>query len=372
MMMPLRPGQTVIIVTSDEPMGDEGNIHQHYIDALSEKFPVIVIAPPGSWKFSTVFQNRKINHNYPIIEFPYKNYMPLKPFPGPATRINDYLNSRKLKELIPAGKQVIFWKFDPMRMVNTQPIKSVASIYHVSDPFFKRFTDRLLAKSADLVVTVNKLFIAHYRALNEQVIFIPHGIGAKDTRVNEEAAPKKWGKFFLMAGSVNDDLDFELLGKIARRFPDRYLLLVGKEALKDNGKRSDFDRLLKLENVHYHGAVHYQALKNFIAASAVCLVTYDTKGDHFFRNPIKITNYAAQLKPIVNTVDIEELKPLADKILFTATDHENFLDKLQQVVDQRLVVDTTFVKTYIADHEYSKLVEKILAALEESLQPVTA
>jgi hypothetical protein len=366
--MPLYPGRTVIIVTSDEPMGDEGNIHQHYIDVLSEKFPVIVIAPPYGWKVSTVFKNRRINHHYTIIEFPYKNYLPLKPFAGLATRINDYLNSRKLKALVPAGKQVIFWKFDPMRMVNTRPIKSVATIYHVSDPFFKRYTDRLLAKTADIVVTVNKLFISHYQTLNHQVIFIPHGIAIKDTHVNQEAAPKKWGNFFLMAGSVNDDIDFQLLGKIARRFPDRYLLLVGKEALKDSGKKSEFERLLKLENVHYLGPVHYQALKNFIAASSVCLVTYDTKGDHFFRNPIKITNYTAQLKPILNTVDIEELQPLQDKILFTAADHETFLDKLQQVIDQKLLVDTDFVKKYIADHEYSKLVEKILSALEESLQ----
>lgn len=363
---------TIIVITSDEPLGKDGNLHQHYVDILSQNYSILFVGPPTKWSIRKLFSVPVVKTISSLQSINYHNFLPSIFFPRFAGRINDRLNCQVISKLIPNDKQIVFWKFDSARMINVNPLNPLVSIYHVRDPYFGKFSDKLLAKAANLVVTVNSAFIPHYEKLNSRVLFVPHGVRMEDTIVDEADAQRiqdKFGNFFLMAGSVNNDLDFELLIEIAECFPEYTLLLVGTNALTDVRKKLSFEKLLKLPNVIYSGAVDYRELKNYISAAKVCLVAYATNRKNFFRNPIKITNYLAQLKPIVNTVEIPELKELEGKIVFSSSHKLMFIALIRDIIESRIHVDVEFVKSYIRRNDYRILSNQILEAAEMSQLP---
>ena len=370
--MPFNQKDTIIVVTSDEPLGKEGNLHQHYVDILSQTYSLIFVAPPTKWSIRKLFSMPVVTTVESLQYFNYHNFLPSGFLPRFTCKINDHFNCRIISRLIPSGKQLIFWKFDSTRMISDYPLKPLVTIYHVRDPYFGRFSDKLLAKAANLVVTVNSAFIPHYEKLNSRVLFVPHGVRMEDTIVDEAVVQRiqdKFGNFFLMAGSVNNDLDFELLIEIVECFPEYTLLLVGTNALTDVRKKLSFEKLLKLPNVIYSGVVDYRELKNYISAAKVCLVAYANNRKNFFRNPIKITNYLAQLKPIVNTVEIPELKELEGKIVFSSSHKLMFIELIRDIIESRIHVDVEFVKSYIRRNDYRILSNQILEAAEMSQLP---
>jgi glycosyltransferase involved in cell wall biosynthesis len=166
-----------------------------------------------------------------------------------------------------------------------------------------------------------------------------------------------------VTGSVNHDVDLGLLQRVADRYPERNLVILGNNVLRDPDRIEAFRALVARPNVHFAGFVHYLELKNYIAASDVCLVPYQSQRPGFYRNPIKITNYITQYKPVVNTVEMPELSMLQGRILFTSSGADGFLALVAKALAGECRVDKDFVQEYLREHLYEKLVEKILDRL---------
>ncbi len=361
------PARTLIIVTSDEPHGQIGNSHQHYFDTIAKKYQTIFVQPPAPWRLSRLFGKKGlVVHSAHSAIFQYVNYIPVSLFRVPFTRFNDLLNTWFLRRAVPRGKRVVFWKFDSFRVMNTRPFGDHRTIYHVVDPVFRKNTDQHIAGTSDMIVVVNRAFFDHYKRYEKKMIYIPHGIRSEDLEPEPQKAAvlkKKYGDYFLVTGSINNDVNLDLLKRVADRYPEFSLLIVGTSFLTDRKRIETFKALTGRPNVHYAGVVHYMELKHYVAASRLCLVPYQSRRPGFYRNPIKITNYISQYKPVINTVKMPELEMLQDKILFTAQDDNGFLDLIGKVVDGTCRVDTDFVNEYLQEHLYENLVEQILEEL---------
>lgn len=361
-------GEPLVIMTSDEPHGDIGNSHQHYFDVVSAKYDTVFVQPPGRWNPRTWFGPRGlVVHSDRSALFQYVNYFPVTVMKIFFTRLNDLINSWFLSRCVDRSRCIIWWKFDSFRMMTARFMPSAGTIYHVVDPVFRKVTDPYVARSADLIVVVNRAYFDQYRRYGKRMIYMPHGIRSEDLVPEPEKADalrRTFGDYLLVTGSINNDTNLDLLRKLADRFPAYTLLLVGNSFLRDPEKVARFDDLLSRPNVRFTGVVHYLALKHYVAAARVCLVPYLSLREGFFRNPIKITNYIAQYKPVVNSVRMTELDPLEGKALFTATDDDGFIDRVARVLDGSLQVDRAFLQRYLGENNYAVLVDKILHELE--------
>ncbi|MEO5570069.1 MAG: hypothetical protein ABIT08_03410 [Bacteroidia bacterium] len=359
----------IFIITSDEPLGETGNSHQHYCDVISDMHSVIFINPPPRWELMSFLKKPKVKEVRKNLRvFCYHNYFPISFLKIFFTKLNDFINCYFLSRLLKRGQPVIFWKFDHFRMINPSFIQNFKTIYHVVDPVFRNKSDGLMASGADLVVTVNTAFTEHYKKLNPNILYIPHGFRKEELLPDfkkTENVTGQYAPYFIITGSINLDLDLELLDRISNEFSGHNLVLIGKEVLLDEQSRAEFKKLISKNNVHHLGPLHYMELKNYIAGAEICLVPYLTSRENFFRNPIKITNYIAQLKPVINTVIIPELKILENKIVFNATTTDEFISSMKDVLNGTFQVDKDFVKDYISSHEYEKLVNQILDKLFE-------
>lgn len=347
-------GKTIVI-TSREPFNQEGNSHMHYLTALLKTNKVIFIDPPKRWPSFNI-KSKRIGKNLTL--FPYINIFPYKLSLKVASIINDILTSFFLQFKIQKKEQVILWQFDPYYLEKTPFLNFWRKIYFPLDGYSKDPRDKLFAEKADLLVTVNSTFIEHYyNKYNDNILLLPHGfsdfqLNADKKEVN--SIKNHYRKFVVFTGSLSEGVDFTLLHKLAKAIYPNKLLIIGKSLVKLTVTK----KLFELENVFFLGLKPYTELKHYIAAAACCIVAYN-KSTGGWRNPIKITDYAAQLKPIINTTPLKDLETLEHAILHTTQDHDKFIDKTLLALENKLIVNTKLVEEYILENKYKNLITKI-------------
>jgi glycosyltransferase involved in cell wall biosynthesis len=295
------PSEPLVVLTSDEPHGVIGNSHQHYFDVLSKKYDTVFVQPPGRWNPRRWFAPRALTAvSERAALFQYVNYFPVSLCRVFFTRLNDAVNAWFLRRLVKGRRQVVLWKFDSFRMMNVRLHPAQRTVYHVVDPVFRKETDRHVARSADLVVVVNRAYSERYSAYGKPVMYIPHGIRSEDLAPPGEASEKlrgKYGPYLLVTGSINHDTNLPLLQRIADTFPERSLLLVGPDFLRDPVQRRQLAALQSRSNVRLAGVVHYHELKHWVAAAAVCLVPYLSRAEAFTATPSRSPTTSRNASP---------------------------------------------------------------------------
>ena len=77
---------------------------------------------------------------------------------------------------------------------------------------------------------------------------------------------------------------------------------------------------------------------------------------------MRILNYIAQCKPVINTVD-SEIPELENKIVYTSIDPQKFCDLIKKALGDELVIDKKALDAYLDRIEYSELIDKIMNKL---------
>nr|WP_299202779.1 glycosyltransferase [uncultured Brumimicrobium sp.] len=360
--------QEQIIIFSDEPYGNNGNTHQHYTDELSKNNLVLFVNPPSGWNPFKVFKKREIGHGKNLAFTQYFNILPLgiknKWYLQFAMWFNDWYNAIGIRKYLNNQvEQPILLYFDPFRGIYIDKfIRYKKSIFFILDPYFKMPFNSILAKRVDKVFSVNSSFTSYYTKLNKNFEVVPHGISSEELLIDTDKVNsyrKKYGQFILLIGSLNNDVDFELLIKIADSFSQN-LVIIGRKVLSSAKSEENFNKLLQFENVKYIGFKDYRLLNTYIAASSLCIVPYDTSREGFGRNPIKIANYIAHKRPVINTVNLQDLEILENKILFTASNHEDFINYIQKFFGGDLEIDERFIDLYHQNVSYEVLSQKLI------------
>jgi GT2 family glycosyltransferase len=118
-------------------------------------------------------------------------------------------------------------------------------------------------------------------------------------------------------GAIAEWMDVELLEKLATRFSDCLLLLVGAD---EGGARQ---RLGLRPNVLLTGEVKYTELPHYLHGMDVCLLPFRVTPLTLATNPVKVYEYLAAGKPVV-AIDLPELAQFGGQVTTAAT-HDEFL-----------------------------------------------
>jgi glycosyltransferase involved in cell wall biosynthesis len=105
-------------------------------------------------------------------------------------------------------------------------------------------------------------------------------------------------------GSLGDRIDWEIVGHLARSFPEGSVVLIGREPAAAPHARwyRDYRAATALPNVHVLGWRPPEQLGRYNASFDVCLIPYRT--DHPFNRaacPTKVMDYMATSRPVVST-----------------------------------------------------------------------
>ena len=337
----------------------------HYANELAKLGnQVYYLDPVGKWQFNNLWdrkiQAKVVLKNVTVLN--YKNPLPVRLFPRLATFLNDFIVSQSIKQFL-KNEAFVLWQFDFLRLV-IFPNREVKRIYHVADPYMHAWSDPVIAKKADLILCTSPKYLLHYQTLSarEKVIQVPHGISESELLPDPtlvESIREKYGEFALLVGSINDDLDLDLLETIASK---TRLLILGKLSLSDPGNSRKWKAITSLATVQYLGVVHAEKLKNFISASKVCLLTYrfDLAKTIGSGSPLKVLNYLAQGKPVITSID-PEIPLLENKAIFWAQNQESYLNFLNKALAGNLRVDNEKVDEYLDHHMYPKMIENIFS-----------
>lgn len=356
-----------IILTSNEPWSDIWYSKQHYANELAQiGHQVYFVNSPIHWKLGNLLswkiKSTKINENLTVID--YKNIFPLKLFSSLFLHLNDLINSYRLKQYLKIKpKETIFWQFDFHRFINLFFLKDLKRIYHVVDPYMHSKLDKKIALDSDLIVCTSGKYVSYYKSLGcGKVINISHGVSNDEFLLDNSEVKRikeEFGDFAIFVGTLNDDVSFEVLQKIAEKGVSLHIL--GKKLLTIEKKQKQWDEIKNHSNIYYHGVVPAKNLKNFIASAKVGLVVYDFDLRKIIgsRSPLKILNYIAQEIPVVTSID-SEISELEGKAIYRVYELDNFVEYVGKAIKGKLEVDKNSVEKYLDGVNYAKLIDKIL------------
>jgi len=359
-----------IFLSSNEPWGDIWFSKQHFANELALLgHQVFFLNAPQKWSFKHLFNAdfrvTKINTNLSVLD--YNNPFPLRISKAFFLKLNDYWIGKQLKKLTQAQTPVIWWQFDPFRFVHLHNFPEAKRIYHVVDPYQHIWSDIELAKRADLLVLVSQLYQDEYPGLDKKSIYIPHGISKNELLLDElklQEIQQELGEGYLIfVGTINPDVDLELLYKIASEITQQKLVLIGPIKTHPTDEAL-LEQVLAHKNVVYLGTKKATELKEYIALASIGIVPYKNKKvENVHRTPLKLLNYIAQSKPIVTTINYE-LDNLKNQIIFEAYKHEDFIAELQAILSGQREINHPLIEAYQTSVLYTKLIQKILQHVE--------
>ena len=358
-----------IFLFSNEPWGDMWYSKHHYAAELAKHHEVYFVNMPRRWGLSSLFSWRARTRLTPegVHVVDYTNTLP--------RRLGAFVgrwSGRKVMRLRPHARAVC-WSFNPLALQECLAMRAGGAklIYHTVDPYQAFPEDAVMARSADLMVCVNKWFFDYYERYNPHRVLIPHGVRWEDREFDTGAVERlrsEHGRFALLAASLTEYANFPLLTAVARRFPGTRILVVGSKFPLSADAGSERDEFLALPNVIYLGVLHPDDLRNLARAATVGLLAYDFEVRRSVpisggRTPLKVLTYLAQHCPLVTTNN-SYIPELEEKGCFKADTVEGFLRIMADVLEGRLVVDKEAVDRYLNEVTYEKLVERVFRALD--------
>ena len=375
--MPTVKNKRTIFLYSLEPWGDMWYSKHHYAASLAKNNTVFFVSLPERWQWSDLFsfkvKVRQVHEGLSVVE--YRNNLPLRFLPDWLVERVSRLNALKIRKIVPEG-EVIHWSFHPTRVLehNTLRTANARVIYHVVDPYQSLRNDSSFAKRADLVVAINPWYLDHYRKLNTHCLLLPHGVRAEDRTYEKpvNSNSDQWGKYAILATGLNQFVNYDLMIKCAKRYPDLWFLILGQLFPLERNLEELRDQLFALTNVTYLGVKHPSELKDLVHGATVGLLTYDIEPTSSVpltagRTPLKVLTYLAQHCPVVSTNN-SYIIPLENKGHFKAETEEHFVDLIGNVLDRVLQLDSSAVDSYLDSVDYDKLIERILGELSHVIE----
>jgi teichuronic acid biosynthesis glycosyltransferase TuaH len=158
---------------------------------------------------------------------------------------------------------------------------------------------KIIDQEADLIFTVANDLRSVYANKNK-VHWIPNGIDFEHYSKPGIALKKKLKAIkkpvIGYLGVIENRLDFDLLQKIARKFPQASLLLAGPI-----WKQASIAALKKIKNVHFFGPVSYHDLPELYNHFDIGIIPHHITAFTKSMNPLKMYEYLACGLPIVTT-----------------------------------------------------------------------
>jgi len=173
--------------------------------------------------------------------------------------------------------------------------------------------ERKLLKYADLVVANSKVLRKYLKKNRKDVNLVPQGFRLEsfEKKIKKTKKLNTKGPIIGFVGAVNYRIDYSLLIRLAKRYPNWNFVLWGPVSEKERvGKITwrKMQTLLRLPNVIHGCSENKEEIPGIISQFDIGMIPYDDTLD-FNKNcyPMKLFEYFYLGKPVVST-PIEELK----------------------------------------------------------------
>ena len=193
----------------------------------------------------------------------------------------------------------------------------------------KEIEESLFKRSELVIVSAEKL-LEDKKRFNKNTFLIRHGTDWEhfhrsllgETEVPDEIIdlPKPVIGFH---GLLADWVDYELIRKVATRFENGSVVLIGKIAVDAEQK---IKILEDVKNVHLLGRKPYEQLPGYCKGFDVALNPFEINELTLAANPLKVREYLAAGLMVVST-DIPEVRVLEHCLI--GRDHNEFLDQIE-------------------------------------------
>ena len=197
----------------------------------------------------------------------------------------------------------------------------------------KEIEDSLFRRADLVIVSAEKLFDSK-KHFNPNTFVIRHGTDWHHFRtalcpelplpVDIADLPRPIIGFH---GLLADWVDYELIKKVAERFENGSVVLVGQTSVDAKQKIKVLDGV---PNIHMLGRKPYEELPAYCKAFDVALNPFEINELTLAANPLKVREYLAAGLPVVST-DIPEVRVLDDCLV--GTDHEDFIRKIEYALE---------------------------------------
>lgn len=126
-------------------------------------------------------------------------------------------------------------------------------------------------------------------------------------------------------GGLAERVNYSLIKKIALRFRDASIVLIGK-------KQHSLGEIESLPNVYLLGQKRYEELPVYLKHFSVCLIPYHVNSLMNAVDPIKLREYFCLGKPVVS-VNLPEVRKY-DELVYIGMDEESFVRKVQEAIEE--------------------------------------
>jgi uncharacterized SAM-binding protein YcdF (DUF218 family)/glycosyltransferase involved in cell wall biosynthesis len=242
--------------------------------------------------------------------------------------------------------------------------------FEASSPGSRRVreTEDHLCRTADLVFASSKALFDRSRMFTDQIYLFPTGFNREVFVRAAATAPDDLAHIprpiLGYVGGVHKVIDFELVEKLARAYPEKSLVFVGPI-------QTEIGRLSILPNVYFLGQKRYEDLPNYIAQFDVCLIPYLLNDYTRHVLPVKLNEYLIMGKPVVSTKlpEVEYFNRTHQEIVAIADNHEAFVvriaDELRRDNESLRATRAVLVEKNAWDKKIDTMSSLIQAKLEE-------
>ncbi len=123
-------------------------------------------------------------------------------------------------------------------------------------------------------------------------------------------------------GVIDERLDYELIARLAERFPEGSIAMVGPLA------KVTPEDLPKHPNIHWMGQRAYTELPSIVKGFDVCMMPFALNDATRYINPTKTLEYMAAGKPVVSTA-VQDVVRNFTPVVKVAYTHEEFADAVE-------------------------------------------
>lgn len=222
-----------------------------------------------------------------------------------------------------------------------------------------REIEEKLFSESDMVVVSAEELLRSKKKFNENTHLIRHGTDWAHFRTALEPATRLPVEIEKLPrpiigfhGLLADWVDFPLIKKLADRFRDGSIVLIGKIAVDAEEKIRLLDGI---ENVHLLGRKPYSELPAYCKGFDVAINPFVINELTLAANPLKVREYLAAGVPVVST-DIPEVRVLAHCRI--GRDHEDFIRQVEQLLasspDRQMISDSVRGESWEAKVEELK------------------
>jgi hypothetical protein len=247
--------------------------------------------------------------------------------------------SRLLKKL--NFKDYLLWIGTPAAASYLDLFKPTSMVYNPVDrysafPFVNKTKiceyEKQIAKKADLIICTSEAIKNDFLPLNNSAITFTHGVDFDfwNSAANSKLIPsdiKKVRKPIIgYFGSLSADVfDIELLKKVAVKYPQANIVLIGR-------KMNYLDQFEKNKNIYLLGYKDYKLLPSYLKHFDVCLIPFHVNELMEGVDPIKLREYLSLGKPVVSVALPEVAK--VGRAVYVAENEKEFVNLVGKALEE--------------------------------------